>query len=169
MTRTRLGARRAPTFLAAIAAMAIAVPAGAQDAGSDIVATSLSGLPAFLAYFCLSLVVTTAYLVVYTRITPHDEFALIRANVPGPAIALGLSLLGFALPVASAVAHAANLIDCVIWSVIALIVQIIVYFLVRIPIPDVSQRIAKGELAPAIWLGLASATGGLLSAASMTW
>jgi len=174
MTPARLAVRRvstgaAATVVAAIAAMVIAGPAGAQDAGADIVATSLSGLPAFLAYFCLSLIVTTAYLAIYTRITPHDEFALIRANVPGSAVSLGLSLLGFALPVASAVAHAANLVDCVIWSVIALVVQIIVYFLVRIPIPDVSQRIAKGELAPAIWLGLASATGGLLSAASMTW
>ena len=47
--------------------------------------------------------------------------------------------------------------------------QVIVYFLVRIPVPDLSKRIEAGELAPAIWLGIASVTGGLLSAASMTW
>ena len=141
----------------------------AQDSAAGTVTSSLSGLPLFLAYFCLSLVVTSAYLYIYTSITPHDEFELIRKNVPGAAVSLGLSLLGFALPVASAVAHAANLIDCVIWSVIALIVQVIIYYLVRIPVPDISKRIAAGELAPAIWLGLSSATGGLLSAASMTW
>src|SRR5262245_19137690 len=141
----------------------------AQDADPGVVVSSLSGLPAVLAYFCLSLVVVAGYIYIYTRMTPHDEFALIQANVPGAAIALGLSLLGFAMPVASAVAHAANLVDCFIWSVIALIVQVIVYYLVRIPVPDVSKRIAAGELAPAIWLGLASATGGLLSAASITW
>jgi putative membrane protein len=150
-------------------AATLVTPVSAQDSGSDIVVTSLSGLPAFLAYFCLSLVVVTGYLVIYMRITPHDELALIRANVPGAALSLGLSLLGFALPVASAVAHAANLIDCLIWSVIALVVQIVVFYLVRIPVPDVSRRIAAGELAAAVWLGLASVTGGLLSAASMTW
>ena len=48
---------------------------------------------------------------------------------------------------------------------LTLIVQMIVYYLVRIPVPDVAKRIAAGELAPAIWLGLASLTGGLLSAA----
>jgi putative membrane protein len=144
-------------------------PAQAQEADAGTVVSSLAGLPAFLVYFCLSLIVTAGYLYVYMRITPHDEFALIRANVPGAAVSLGLSLLGFAMPVASAVAHAANIVDCVIWSIIALIVQVIVYYLVRIPVPDVSQRIAAGELAPAIWLGLASVTGGLLSAASMTW
>jgi putative membrane protein len=144
-------------------------PALAQDSTATSVASSLSGLPLFLAYFCVSLIVVTGYLYVYTHITPHDELELIRKNVPGAAISLGLSLIGFALPVASAIAHAANIIDCIIWSAIALIVQIIVYYLVRIPVPDISKRIAAGELAPAIWLGLASATGGLLSAACMTW
>jgi putative membrane protein len=153
----------------ALAASVALVPglALAQEAGT--VASSLSGLPVFLTYFSVSLIVVVAYLYVYTRITMHDEFALIRANVPGAAISLGLSLIGFAMPLASAVAHSANIVDCILWSIIALIVQLIVYYLVRIPVPDVSKRIAAGELAPAIWLGLASATGGLLSAACMTW
>ncbi len=56
-----------------------------------------------------------------------------------------------------------------IWSVVALIVQVIVYFVVRIPVPDLSNRIAKGELAPAIWLGAASLAAGALNAASMTY
>ena len=133
-----------------------------------MVLQSLEGLPAFLAYFCVSTVAVIAYLWVYTWITPYDEFDLIQKNVPGAAMALGLSLLGFALPVASAVAHAANVLDCAIWSVIALVVQVIVYYAARIPVPNLSQRIAAGELAPALWLGLASITAGLLSAASMT-
>ncbi|MGB9394279.1 MAG: DUF350 domain-containing protein, partial [Pseudolabrys sp.] len=74
----------------------------------------------------------------------------------------------FAMPLASAIAHASDLIDCAIWGVVALIVQIITFYAVRIPVPDLSNRIAAGELAPAIWLGLASLTAGLLSAASMT-
>lgn len=130
---------------------------------------SLAGLPAFLAYFCTAFVITVGYLFVYMWITPYDEFDLIRKNVPGAAIALGLSLLGFALPVASVIAHAETLIDCVIWSVIALIVQIIVYFVVRIPIHNLPQRIAAGELAPAIWLGIASLAAGALNAASISY
>jgi putative membrane protein len=135
----------------------------------DMILQSLAGLPAFLAYFCTAFVITIGYLYVYTWITPHDEFELIRHNVPGAAIALGLSLLGFALPVASVIAHTENVIDCAIWSVIALIVQIIVYFVVRIPIPDLPKRIAAGDLAPAIWLGLASLSAGALSAASISY
>jgi putative membrane protein len=130
---------------------------------------SLAGLPAFLAYFCTALVAVVLYLFVYTRVTPHDEFQLIRENVPGAAISLGLSLLGFALPVVSAMTHAANILDCLIWSAIALIVQIAVYFIVKIPVPNLSSRIAAGELAPAIWLGLSSLAAGALNAASMIY
>ncbi len=133
-----------------------------------MVLQSLEGLPAFVAYFCLSVALVIAFLLIYTRLTPINEFELVRKNVPGAAIALGLSLLGFALPVASAVAHAADLVDCAIWGVIALVVQIGTFYAARIPVPDLSNRIAAGDLAPAIWLGLASLTAGLLSAASMT-
>jgi len=129
---------------------------------------TLAGLPAFLTYFCVSAAVVIGYVYIYTWITPHDEFELIRKNVPGAAISLGLSLLGFSLPVASAIAHAANIVDCVVWSLIALAVQIVAFYMVKIPIPDLSKRIAQGELAAAIWLGLASLAAGVLSAASMT-
>ena len=130
---------------------------------------SLTGLPAFLVYFCTAIIAVVAYLFVYTRVTPHNEFQLIRDNDPAAAIALGLSLLGFTLPVVSAIAHSANIVDCLIWSVIALIVQIIVYFLVRVPVPKLSERIASGELAAAIWLGLSSLAAGALNAACMIY
>jgi putative membrane protein len=128
---------------------------------------SLAGLPAFMVYFCTAIIAVVAYLLVYTRITPHNEFQLIRDNDPAAAIALGLSLLGFVLPVVSAIAHSANVVDCLIWSLIALVVQIVVYFLVKIPVPNLSQRIAEGQMAPAIWLGLSSLAAGALNAACM--
>lgn len=134
-----------------------------------MVLQSLAGLPAFLAYLCVSLVAVVLYLLIYPWITQHDEYELIRKDVPGAAIALGLGVLGFSLPVASAVAHAADIVDCIIWSVIALGVQIIAYYVARIPVADLSKRIESGEMAAAIWLGLASVTAGVLSAASMTW
>ena len=130
---------------------------------------SLAGLPAFLVYFCTAITAVVAYLFVYTRVTPHNEFELIRANEPAAAIALGLSLLGFVLPLVSAIAHSANVWDCLIWAAIALIVQIIVYFLVRVPVPKLSERIASGELAAAIWLGLASLAAGAINAACMIY
>jgi len=129
---------------------------------------SLAGLPAFLLYFVVAGALIVAYIFVYTWITPHDEFALIRNQVPGAAIALGMSTIGFALPLTSAIGHANDIVDMTIWGVVALAVQVVAYFLARIPIPDLSRRIAAGELGPAIWLGCASVTAGLINAASMS-
>ena len=128
---------------------------------------SLAGLPAFLVYFCISVLCTVVYLFVYTRITPHDEFQLIRDNDPAAAVALGLSLLGFTLPMVSAIAHSANAFDCMIWALIALVVQVVVYYVIKIPVPNLSAKIAAGEMAPAIWLGLSSLAAGAINAACM--
>ena len=116
---------------------------------------------------CTAIFSVVVYLFVYTRITPHDEFKLIRDNDPAAAVALGLSLVGFVLPVVSAIAHSANVWDCLIWSAIALLVQIAVFYIVKIPVPNLSARIAAGEMASAIWLGLSSLAAGALNAASM--
>ena len=118
---------------------------------------------------CTAIFSVVVYLFVYTRITPHDEFKLIRDNDPAAAIALGLSLLGFTLPLVSAIAHSANIFDCMIWALVALIVQVVVYFVIKIPVPNLSAKIAAGELAPAIWLGLSSLAAGALNAASMIY
>jgi putative membrane protein len=132
-----------------------------------MVLQSLSGLPAFLIYLVCASVLVAAYLYVYTWITAHNEFELLRANNSGAAISLGLSTIGFALPLTSSIAHADGILDMTIWGVIALIVQVGVYYLARIPVPDLSKRIENGEVAPAIWLGAASVTAGMLNAASM--
>jgi len=44
------------------------------------------------------------------------------------------------------IGHANDVVDMAIWGVVALIVQIIAYYAARIPLPDLSQRIAAGEL-----------------------
>ena len=134
----------------------------------ETVGASLVGLPWFLAYLATAVVLTLVYAVVYTWVTPHPEIKLIRENNLAAALAFGGSLVGFSLPLASAIANSVALIDCVVWGVIAMVVQIAVYFLVRLPIPKISERIEKGETASGLWLGAASLTGGLLNAASMT-
>jgi putative membrane protein len=133
-----------------------------------MVLQSLAGLPAFLLYFVVAGVLITAYMFIYTWITPHDEFELITHNKPGAAISLGLSMVGFALPMTSAIGHANDVVDMAIWGVVALLVQILAYYVARIPMRDLSRRIAAGEIGPAIWLGCVSVTAGLINAASMS-
>ena len=100
--------------------------------------------------------------------TPHPEITLIRDNNLAAATAFGGSLVGFSLPLASAIASSVALLDFVVWGIIAIVVQIIIFYLVRLPIPKISERIENGEMASGLWLGSASLAGGVLNAASLT-
>jgi putative membrane protein len=130
---------------------------------------SIAGLPAFLLYFVVGSQLVALYLVAYSLVTAHDEQARIRPNNPAAAIALGLSRLGFALPLSSAIIHSVSIIDCVIWGVIALLVQIATYLAVRLLIPDLSGRIEANEMSAATFVGAASLAAGALNAASMSY
>ncbi len=130
---------------------------------------AISGLPNFLLYFGIAVALVAVYLFVYALVTAHNEFALIRQNVLSAALSLGLSLIGFALPLSSAIVHARNVLDLVLWGLVAMAVQIVVYWLVRLVVPNLSQRIAADEMSSALFLGAASLAAGIINAASMTY
>lgn len=131
--------------------------------------TSLQGLPAFAAYFGLAIGLTLLYLLIYTRLTPQREFTLIRLNNNAAATALGGSLLGFALPLHSAITNAIGLLDCALWGLVALLVQVTTFVVLRLVLSGLPDRIARGEQAAANFVASTSITVGLLNAASMTY
>ena len=130
---------------------------------------ALTKLPDFALFFAVSLALVGVYLLVYTLATSHNEFGLIRQNNVAAALSLGLSLTGFALPLSSAVIHSTTIVDLAIWGVVAIVVQLTVYWLVRLILPNLSSRIASGELASALFLGAASLAAGVINAAAMSF
>ena len=59
---------------------------------------SIAGLPEFLSFFFLAILLLVLFARIYTWLTPHDEVALIKANNPAAAVAFGGALIGFAGP-----------------------------------------------------------------------
>ena len=131
-------------------------------------AVSFLGLPAFLGYFAIAVVLLLLFGFIYTRLTAHDEFELIRHGKSAAAIALGGSLLAFALPLCSAIVHSVSLIDFLIWGVIALVIQIATFFAVRVFLTNLSQRITNNEMSAGLFVALASLSVGAINAACMT-
>jgi len=134
-----------------------------------MVANSLAGLPAFASYFFTAIVLSAAFVMAYIHVTPHREMALIREGNAAASIEVGMALIGFSIPLASAIFHSSSLIDCVIWGVVALITQLIAYGIARLTMPNLSADIGRGAIGPAIWLGCISLTSGVLSAACMSY
>jgi putative membrane protein len=131
-------------------------------------ALSFLGLPAFLSYFGVAMLLLLMFGFIYTRLTAHDELELIRHGKPAAAIALGGSLLAFALPLCSAIVHSVSLVDFLIWGVIAMVIQIATFFAVRIFLTGLSQRISNNEISAGLFVALTSLSVGAINAACMT-
>lgn len=130
---------------------------------------SLAGLPAFLSYFAVAIALLVAFCAIYVQLTPHHEFKLIRANKSAASLAFGGSLLGFCLPLHAAITNSVSLIDCAIWGGIALVVQLLAFFVLRLFLRDLSERIAANETAAGGFVAAVSLGVGLLNAASMSY
>ena len=128
----------------------------------------LAGLPAFVVYFVAGLVLLALFAAVYVQITAHREFSLIREGNPAAVPAFLGALVGFAMPLTAAMRFSVNVLDFVIWALIAAAVQIAAYYVGRALMPSVSERIVKGELAAGAWLGGIALVFGMLNATSMT-
>ena len=132
------------------------------------IAQSLAGLPAFLTYFFLSLALLVVFLAVYLAITPYSELALIRQGNVAAAISLGGAIIGFVLPLARAVTQSVSTLDLVTWGGVALVVQVVVFFLVGKLVPKLTSAVKDGQVAAAAFLAALAVAVGVLNAASMT-
>lgn len=130
---------------------------------------SLQYVDDFLIYLVLALALLTVFAWIYDKVTPYDELVLIRSGNTAAAIAYSGAILGLALPLASAVAHSVNPLDMVIWGMIALAVQVLVYFLVRRLLPQLNDHIPENRIAPAVLLATMSVAAGILNAACLTY
>jgi putative membrane protein len=126
-------------------------------------------LPDFLAYLALSIVLLVAFVTAYVLVTPQHELPLIRQGNVSASIVFGGTLLGFALPLASAVAHSVSIIDLLLWGAIAGIVQGIASLLLRTVIRDLRGHIESDRVSVAITMASLKLAMGLLNAAAIVY
>lgn len=130
---------------------------------------TLAGLPYFAAFFGMSLLLLTICLALYVLITPYPEIKLIREGNAAAAASLGGAIVGFALPLASVVVNSVSLLDMLLWSAVALLVQLIAFAGVRLMVPAIGRYVREGQVSSGIFLGAVAIALGLLNAASMTY
>jgi putative membrane protein len=130
---------------------------------------SLAGLPAFAAYFVVTLLLLGVFLTVHVRITPYPEIKLIREGNLAASASLSGAVIGFVLPLASAVENSGSIIDMLVWALIALLVQLLAYFLVHQLLPHLPRDVADGKLASGVFLGAIAVSFGLLNAACISY
>lgn len=129
---------------------------------------SLQGIGSYLAYFAAAIVAEAIFVIIYMAVTPHHETALIKAGNTAAAVSLGGAVLGFTLPLASAIANTVSLLQMALWSGVALVVQVAVFLLASLFLRGLSRHIEEGNLAAGVTLAVASLAIGVLNAACIT-
>lgn len=122
----------------------------------------------FLMYLALSFVTLSISLAVYKLITPYDELSLIRQGNLAATLAFSGTALGMTFPYASLVIHAVNVADFLIWAVVALAVQLVVYFLLS-RVLHLKELIPQNHIAAGTMLGVLSVCAGILNAACLVY
>ncbi len=132
---------------------------------------SLSGLLSFILYFAFSLMALLCFKVIYVKITPHDEWHLIKeAKSTAAAWAFGGAILGFSIALGSAASNSVGILDFMIWAVVALLAQLLAFAIVRYGfMPRIVERIEQDEVPAGIIVCFTSVSIGLLNAACMTY
>lgn len=130
---------------------------------------SFGGFDDFLLYLAISGVLLAVFVAIYVKITPYREIQLIRENNMAAAFSLSGTILGMVIPLANAVEYSVSPIDMAIWGFIALGIQLIVFVLARIALPNIAEDIPAGKTASGFFLGIISIAGGVLNAACMTY
>lgn len=131
----------------------------------------------FLIYFGVSIPLLGVGMYLFMLTTRYKEFVLMGDGADGadcrkPAAAqaaaydIGGKLLGLGIMMASAIFHAANILDLAIWAFIGIVFQIIVFYLYEgiTPFKNV-EEIPKGNVAVGILSAFISITSGIIMAA----
>lgn len=116
----------------------------------------LNALPAFGMYFVTAIALIALFLCVYALITPYSELALIRNGNVAAAISLGGAFIGIAMPVAQAVISSHNIYTMLGWGLVACVIQLLVFLVARLALPQLNQDIPAGKLASGIFLAALS-------------
>jgi putative membrane protein len=129
-------------------------------------AAILKGVPAFFQYLALGFGLLVAFFLIYLWVTPQDELRLIRGGNSAAALSLAGAVIGFVLPLGIVIAHQATLLRVAFWGAVALVVQIIAFFIARAIMPRLPQAIEEGKVSAGAFSGTVALAIGIINAAS---
>lgn len=120
---------------------------------------------AFALYLAVAVAMLVVFTFIYSKVTPYDDFALIRKNNIGAAVILAGAILGFTFPLLSAIYFTHSLAEMAKWGAITGGVQLVFIAILR----RVAGTVEEGHMAPAVLLSAMAVAIGLLNAVSISY
>ena len=125
------------------------------------------GLPHLLAQFAVTLVLLVVGVLVYIAATPFNEHRLVhQGNVAAGAVLSG-AVVALAIPLAALLATTTAVLDLVVWGAVAIVIQLVTFFVVSLLLGQFRAMVEAANLAAALPLVAAQLAVALLNAAAM--
>ena len=123
-----------------------------------------TGFPFLIFYLLTITVIYIIGLVIYVRLTPHDELALIQAGNMAAAIHFSSLVIGMALPLAACLINKFSLFDVALWGSFSLFLQLFLFRLTDIIFKGMPERITADQAGPALVLAAFKISGSIILA-----
>jgi putative membrane protein len=133
-----------------------------------VIETLMRGVPVLLAHLSITTLLFAASCLIYLKLTPHDEFALIRAGNTAAGLSVGAAFVGLALPLSFALAGSVNAFDLLLWGVLVLVLQLIAFKVVDLILKNLPKRIEDGDMAAACLLSGVKLSVAVINAAAIS-
>ena len=124
-----------------------------------------------VSYIGLAVVLLFIGILLFEVTTKNKEFELIKNGNKAAVYAFGGRILGLAIVLYSSISNSVNILDMVVWGSIAIVIQIIVFYLAELLTPkfNITKAIDDDNQAVGLFLLFLSVSIGLIIAASLTY
>jgi putative membrane protein len=129
---------------------------------------SMAQFYSYVAYLLAASGLLVVFVLVYSRLTPYREVAMIRAGRVAPAISLGGAMLGFSLTLAASIQHNDTLFMFLVWAVCAMLVQALAYALLARVMPRMAEELEADNIAMGTLMACVAIAVGLINAACLS-
>ena len=133
-----------------------------------VIQSFFAGFPVLMLHSSVTLAILVVGVFVYIKITPYDDIALIKVGNTAAAVSLSGAIIGFAVPLAFAMASSITVYEILIWGPVTLLLQLVAYRITDAVLSDLPKRIVEGEIGPAIFLVSIKIAVAAINAAAVT-
>ena len=138
--------------------------AGPLKKGGEV----LDQLVSYIAHLTASLVLLMLFVGIYARITPMNEFALIRSGNIAAICSLAGAVFGFSLTLASSLTNNDSIEKFLMWSALAMVVQVLTFGVLHRCLSGAVEKIESNNVAMGALVGGGSLVMGLVNAACLS-
>lgn len=129
---------------------------------------TLQQVSSYFAHLLTGFAMVGVFVLIYLRVTPYAEIALIRKGCIAPALSFGGTLIGFSLTVASGILNLPDYPHFIAWAAVAMVVQLVAFIVMQRAIPELPKALEANNIAMGALMGAISLSIGLINGACLS-